>query len=332
MKILLVLFLASVGLGLAVLRAPAVDSPQTESARTAARGAGQEQPSPSPAVTPHTSLASTPRAGALPRSFGGTQIDGRLQADAAGNLLIDGDVRRLFDYFLSAMGTEPLAQSVQRLRQHIAAQLPEPAQSQAQALLNQYLDYKRELLVLDSSAGRQDLSALRQRLATVQALRARIFSPAAHQAFFAGEETYDRFTLERLAIQLTPGLDANAKGAALDQLRAGLPAELQDAVLPQLQSQLREQTATLQASGGNAEQLRQLRQQLVGNAATVRLEQLDRQRQAWQARLADFEREKRRIEGIPGLDDADRQAAIDRLARERFDGNERLRLQARRDG
>lgn len=162
-------------------------------------------------------------------------------------------------------------------------------------------------------------------------MRARIFSQTAHQAFFANEEAYDRFTLERLAIQLEPGFDTNAKGAALDRLHAALPAELQDVLVPQLQTQLRQQTAALQASGGDAAQLRQLRQQLVGNAATERLEALDRRRQAWQQRLAEFEQEKSRIERSQGLGEADKQAAIERLAEQRFDSSERLRLQARRE-
>ena len=46
----------------------------------------------------------------------GTRIDGRLQQDAAGNLIVDGDVRRLFDYFLSAVGAEPLRTGTEPVR------------------------------------------------------------------------------------------------------------------------------------------------------------------------------------------------------------------------
>lgn len=332
MKTLLGLFLASLAFSLVVLLAPPAHEPLPASSATTAPAHAAQPPAPAPlTVVSDATARQLARLGELPRSFNGTRIDGRLQQDAAGNLIIDGDVRRLFDYFLSAIGAEPLTHSVQRLRQYIDAQLPEPAQTQAQNLLDQYLDYKRELLALDSAARPHSLPALRERLAAVQALRARIFSQTAHQALFANEEAYDRFTLERLAIQLEPGLDANAKGAALDRLHAALPAELQDALVPQLQTQLRQQTAALQARGGDATQLRQLRQQLVGNAATERLEALDRQRQAWQQRLAEFEQEKSRIERSQGLGEADKQAAIERLAEQRFDSSERLRLQARRE-
>ncbi|MCQ4324037.1 lipase chaperone [Stutzerimonas stutzeri] len=265
----------------------------------------------------------------LPASLKGTRIDGRFRLDADGNLAIDGEIRRVFDYFLSTLGEEPLKHSLERLRRYIAAQLPEPAEGQALALLKQYLDYKRQLLELEAHVPRStDLPAMRQRLTAVQALRARVFEPPVHQAFFGLDEAYDRFSLERLAIRLDPALDSAAKGRAIDRLRAGLPEGLQDLLLPQLQSELRERSAALQARGGSAEQLRQLRQQRVGSAAAERLEALDRQRHAWQQRVAAYRRERQRIEASRGLDDSDRQAAIAQLEAEHFDESERLRLLA----
>src|SRR5690606_34167542 len=40
----------------------------------------------------------------LPASVRGTEVDGRLELDAQGNLLITGQIRHLFDYFLSLVG------------------------------------------------------------------------------------------------------------------------------------------------------------------------------------------------------------------------------------
>ncbi|WP_267188470.1 lipase secretion chaperone [Pseudomonas aeruginosa] len=139
----------------------------------------------------------------LPTSFRGTSVDGSFSVDASGNLLITRDIRNLFDYFLSAVGEEPLQQSLDRLRAYIAAELQEPARGQALALMQQYIDYKKELVLLERDLPRlADLDALRQREAAVKALRARIFSNEAHVAFFADEETYNQFTLERLAHQI----------------------------------------------------------------------------------------------------------------------------------
>ena len=252
----------------------------------------------------------------LPPSFRGTEVDGRFQLDAAGNLVVSEDVRQLFDYFLAAIGEEPLERSIQRLRDYIDASLVAPARDQAQALLDQYLDYKRQLAQLE-----QELPQL------VQALRAQVFSPQAHQAFFAREEGFNRFSLERLAIRQNAALDDAGKAAAIDRLRAALPDELHEHVLPQLQQELRVQTEQL-GPDATPEQVRQLRQQLVGAEATARLEALDAQRQQWRQRLNDYLAEKQRLEAHRGLSGTEREAALQRLIEERFDERERLRLDA----
>ncbi|EZH81151.1 lipase chaperone [Ectopseudomonas composti] len=266
---------------------------------------------------------------ALPSSFVGTEVDGSFRVDAAGNLIISEDIRRIFDYFLASIGEESLDASVSRLRSYIDSQLQEPARARAQALLEQYLSYKRELVMLERDLPQMaNLDAMRQRETAVQALRARLFDSETHQAFFAREEGYNRFTLERLAIQHDGKMSAEEKGVAVDRLRASLPEELQDAVLPQLQQELRQNTARLQAEGASAAQIRQMRQQLVGAEATTRLEALDSQRQSWQKRLDDYLAAKARIEASEGLSGSDKRAAIEALAAERFDERERLRLDA----
>jgi lipase chaperone LimK len=256
-------------------------------------------------------------------------VDGVFRLDAHGNLLISEDIRRIFDYFLAAIGEEPLSASVARLRAYIAAQLPVQAREQALALLNQYLDYKRELVLLERDLPQMaNLDALRQRESAVQALRARLFDSQTQQAFFGREEAYNQFSLQRLAIANDRQLDDNAKAVAIDQLRNSLPAEMQDAVLPQLQNDLRQQTAALQAAGAKPEQIRQLRQQLVGAEATQRLEALDQQRQTWKKRIAQYRQEKTAIENNSGMSASDKRAAINKLAVENFDERERLRLEA----
>jgi len=284
-----------------------------------------------PSTTPEP-IVIQPRAKSLttlPASFAGTTVDGAFRLDADGNLLISEDIRRIFDYFLAAVGEEPLRSSVERLRAYISAQLPASAREQALALLTQYIDYKRELVLLERDLPQlTNLDALRQREAAVKALRARIFDAQTQQAFFAREEAYNQFTLQRLSIQHDSQLDDAGKAAAVDQLRNSLPAEMQDTVLPQLQNELRQQTAQLQAAGAKPEQIRQLRQQLVGAEATQRLEVLDQQRQTWKKRIAQYSSAKAAIENNPGMSASDKRTAIAQLAAENFDEHEQLRLEA----
>ncbi|MCO3688734.1 lipase secretion chaperone [Pseudomonas aeruginosa] len=213
----------------------------------------------------------------LPTSFRGTSVDGSFSVDASGNLLITRDIRNLFDYFLSAVGEEPLQQSLDRLRAYIAAELQEPARGQALALMQQYIDYKKELVLLERDLPRlADLDALRQREAAVKALRARIFSNEAHVAFFADEETYNQFTLERLAIRQDGKLSAEEKAAAIDRLRASLPEDQQESVLPQLQSELQQQTFDRRAA------VERLAEERFSEQERLRLGALEQMRQAEQ--------------------------------------------------
>lgn len=268
----------------------------------------------------------------LPASFNGTQVDGTFSLDAAGNLLITRDIVQIFDYFLSAIGEDSLALSLERLQAYIASQLPPPAQAQALALLGQYLDYKRQLVLLERDLPQvSSLDGLRQRESAVLALRARIFSQQVHEAFFASEQDYNQFTLARLAVQQDASLSPQAKGRAIDQLRSNLSPELQESVLPQLHSELREQTAQLQAAGASPEQLQQLRQQLVGEQAATRLAALDQQRSNWQQRLNSYQQSSVAIKGNPGLSAADKDHELKRLREAQFSPTERLRLEASAD-
>lgn len=262
-----------------------------------------------------------------PTSLRGTEVDGELLVDARGNLVLTSQVRHLFDYFLSLIGEESSLQARQRIRDHLTALLDEPARGQALELLETYLDYQYQLVDLEArfpvAERLEDLLAREQ---AVQQLRARLFSREAHEAFFAGEEIYNNFTLERLTIQQDPSLSDREKGLAIEALRESLPAEMQQLLVPQIHNDLREQTLALRAAGADETRIRQLRMGMLGPEATERLEELDRSRAEWRERVEAFQQERERILSQPGLADNDRRAAVNALLEEQFTANERLRL------
>ncbi|MCU1716108.1 lipase secretion chaperone [Pseudomonas sp. 5P_3.1_Bac2] len=303
---------------------------QTSSAPSSANTAPQSTTLEAPVVTVQNLKASDkPPAPQMTTSLRGTEVDGVFYVDEAGNLLITPDIRRIFDYFLSTIGEEPLEQSIARLRGYIDAQLQEPARSQAHTLFNQYLQYKQELIALEIDLPQStDLSGLTQREAAVKALRERIFSAEAVEAFFGTEQRYNEFTLQRLAILHDQSLSDDEKTARVQQLRDALPEELQEQALTRLQVELRQQTQALQANGGSAEDIRRLRQQTVGVEATERLEQLDGKRSQWQQRLTSFQEQRQKITANEGLSQADKDQATARLLEENFNETERLRVDA----
>ena len=262
-----------------------------------------------------------------PTSLRGTEVDGELLVDARGDLVLTSQVRHLFDYFLSLIGEESSQQARQRIRDHLTAQLDEPARSQALELLETYLDYQYQLVDLEARFPvAEHLEDLLAREQAVQQLRARLFSREAHEAFFAGEEIYNNFTLERLTIQQDPSLSDREKGLAIEALRENLPEEMQQLLVPQIHNDLREQTLALRAAGADEGRIRQLRMGMLGPEATERLEELDRSRAEWRERVEAFQQERERILSQPGLAESDRRAAVNALLEEQFTANERLRL------
>ena len=263
----------------------------------------------------------------MPASVRGTDIDGQLEVDSQGNLIISRQVRHLFDYFLSLVGEEELSQSIARLRHYLTEHLEDPARQQALALLDSYLDYQQQVATLETrfpvTGTLDDLYAREQ---AVQQLRASLFSREAHAAFFGSEELYNGFTLERLAIMRDDNLDDQQKAQAIEDLRENLPEEMQQLLVPQLHQELRQKTLALREAGADEQAIRSLRMELLGPDATERLEALDQSRAEWQQRVADFQRERDSIMNQPGLADDDRQAAVNALLEEQFSETERLRL------
>ena len=256
-----------------------------------------------------------------------TEVDGTLEVDAQGNLVISEQLRHLFDYFFTAVGEISFEEAAERIRIYLASQLQDPALGQSLTLLQNYIDYKTALVELEQGFPVvADIAGLRARQDEVQRLRARLFSPEAHAAFFAAEEIYNHFTLERLAILQDPNLTDDDKAAMIENLRQSLPDDVQDVLIPQIHQELTVQTEQLLEQGADPSEVRELRLSLVGPEATGRLEDLDQERQQWQQRMDDFSAEREAILSYQGLAEDDKQAAIEELLENRFNANERLRV------
>lgn len=256
-----------------------------------------------------------------------TEVDGVLEVDRHGHLVISEQLRYLFDYFFTAVGEVSFGEAAERIRLYLASQLQEPALGEALTLLQNYIDYKTALVDLEQRFPVvADIAGLRAREDEVQRLRARLFSPQAHAAFFASEEIYNQFTLERLAILQDPNLTDEDKAVMIEQLRQGLPEDVQDLLIPQIHQTLTEQTEQLLEQGADEQDIRQLRLSMVGPEATERLESLDQERYEWDQRLTQFDAERQSLLSDASLAEEDRHAAVAALLAERFSRHEQVRV------
>lgn len=271
----------------------------------------------------------------LPPSLAGTEVDCAVATDAAGHLQATPGLRQCFDYFLSAVGEESPETLMARIRAQLRSRLQEPALGEAEKVLAGYVAYLRGVADIEkrqtsSTPGQWDLEKVRQQMQQVQALRRMYLAPDVIAAFFDEDDAYDRYTLARLELLQNRNLPAAARARQLATLDQQLPASLRDSLKTVNQyTDLRTLTEDWKKRGGSADELRQIRSNLVGEEATTRLEALDQENSAWDTRMAAWYGQRDAVLKNAGLSAQDRDRQLEELRRSHF-GNEaeRLRVQA----
>lgn len=268
----------------------------------------------------------------LPASLQGTEVDGELEVDEKGHLKITNGVRRVFDYFLSAVGEEPLDSLIARIRAYLRHKLPPMAAGEAERLLDSYLNYKRSLEGIQQAqtgGSALDLDAIRRQMQQVQALRTQFFTPEVITAFFGDEDVYDRYTLARLEVMQNQGLTPMQRAQQLAGLEDMLPPAMRESikVINQVQN-LDALTQEWKKRGGSAAELRQIRESVVGAEAANRLEALDQERAGWDQRMSAWFQERDAIMANTSLSEQDRQRQVEELRNQRFNGTERVRAES----
>ena len=260
-------------------------------------------------------------------SLSGTEIDGALTAKGNGELVINLEVRDFFDYFLSTVGEVSPETAIQQIEAMARNHLPEPASTQALALLDEYLAYKQASLEvmqtrLDPARTGDpayQLAALGDALAQLKRLRATTFSSPAHQAFFGLEEAYSEYTLATLAIQQRTDLSEQGKQALVQWHRNQLPAQLRETEqhLHASTRQQRARTAAIETASSPEAAGRQLAELGVDTDGVESVVSYLKQREHFDQRFEDF-REAVDREDSSGLAEADLEKRREALLEQHF--------------
>ncbi|MCZ4322223.1 lipase secretion chaperone [Pseudomonas anguilliseptica] len=285
-----------------------------------------------PVAKPDTAAASAPAS--LP-GLQGTDVDGELKADSAGNLQLNLALRDYLDYFLSAADQAGLESVVEVMLADARGRLPEPALGQFIGLLGDYMDYKRASLALlqqplssaQQSTPDGQLVALQRAFEQLAQLRRAHFSSAATEALFGAEEAYGRYTLDNLALMARDDLSEHGKALAQERLRAQLPEAMRASEERQIQAQaLQAQTDKLWQEGSSEEQVRQLLALTYDPPTVERLLSEQRNERAWQQRYATYQQELAALQGN-GLSAADQQQEQQRLRQRLFSAEDQHRVE-----
>lgn len=289
-----------------------------------------------------TSTDSSPaKTGPYVRSMEGTVPDGKLLPEHRAALattgatttpLAYGELKRLFDYYLSAVGEQSIDAISQQIQLALDQRLPPEHTAAAKRLLGLYLAFKLELVALDKThmADASGAQALRKRFVAMQDLRAQFFSAEEVKGMFGFEDLYDTDALARLEIDQNPDLSTAQKRARIAALDAAMPATLRaDREAPRAVMLAEQKVLEMRAKGASDDDIYRLRAQTFDAQAASRLAALDRDEQAWKTRIARYlEVRSHLIKSMADAPENERQAALDQLQQAQFTAMERPRLAA----
>ncbi|MCU6434753.1 lipase chaperone [Undibacterium sp. Jales W-56] len=275
---------------------------------------------------------------AFVRSMEGTLPDGQVQQTDADTLIVDNALRRLFDYYLAAIGEKSLNEIRTEIEKELDGKLSKNAAIQAKNLLGRYLDYKRELAEIEKkplpSSGAQEqnpaTAAIKARLTIMQQTRQRYFSEKENQAFFAFDDAYDSDAIARLEISDDKRLNEAQKQQRLQALDAAMPAGLRaEKEAPYQVLRLEENVAKMRAQGASDDQIYRMRAAATTPEAAARLADLDREDAQWKTRIANYLTQRSRVlSDTANRSTAEQIAALQQIRNQMFDANEQKRLAA----
>ncbi|MGP5555781.1 lipase secretion chaperone [Psychrobacter celer] len=273
----------------------------------------------------------------LPRSLRDTQVDGEIIIDENKQLVVTEGLRRLFDYFLSAIGEEDEAVIFARVESYIRHHTPEPAASQAVAIFGNYVAYLKALPDIEkrygnlqlqaSKSGELDLNAIAQQRQEVASLRQQYFDKTTIEAFFGAEDNYDDYSMEMVRINQNEQMSEAQKQAARQDYVSRLPdGAIKTNIMQQANlNELMARTERMKAAGASPEALYNMRRELVGAPAAERLAQVDQEDANFDQRFTQYETQKAQLLS-QSANPAAAQSQIEQLEQQLFDDAERKRL------
>lgn len=278
-------------------------------------------------------------------SLAGTAPDGlmALQAGALNPLpgqcreagcstLAYGELKRLFDYYLSTVGEQSIPEITRQIQQVLAENLRPAQLPQAQRLLDRYIAFKSALLRLEQDYAKKPEAerSLRARFLAMQSLRDNYFSAEETQAMFGLEDANDMDALARLEIANDATLSASDKRSRLATLDQQMPRMLrEDREAPRAVIRLEAQIAALRAQGAGDDEVFRARAKTLDNAAAGRLAELDQEERQWHQRIDSYLSDRARaLQRLADAPDSEKQAALADLQQARFNELERKRLAA----
>lgn len=275
---------------------------------------------------------------AFVRSMQDTVPDGDLRAlpGAQQTQLSDplpyAELKRLFDYYLSAVGEQSIDAITLEISGELDRRLAPDQVPAAKRLLALYLQFKLGLVELEKTPGMAGagVSALRQRLLAMQDLRSQFFGAEETRGMFGFDDDYDLDAVARLEVSQNPGLSATQKKEQLAALDASQSAALRaEREAPRVVLKIEQIAQALRAQGASEDDVYRMRSKEINPEAAARLAEVDREEIAWKARIATYLSERSKLlQAQADAPPTQRELVLTQLQQSQFSPDERRRLAA----
>ena len=274
------------------------------------------------------------------RSLEGTSIDGDISQNKDGSLQVSAELKRLFDYYLSATGEKSLPEIRLQIEKVLDQRLKPNAAQQAKQLLNRYIAYKQALVSLEqgtspintgiNTSTNDLLSTVKNKWDSMRLLRSQYFSEKESQTMFGFDDAYDQDALARIAISEDKSLTEAQKKEKLHTLDSAMPPELREAKNATYQViKLTEESEKMRREGASDDDIYRMRAAATSPEAANRLAQLDHDTNDWNTRINQYLQQRKQL----GLDQSDansneQQSQLQQLRNHYFTMQEQQRLTA----
>ena len=257
------------------------------------------------------------------------EINCQVSVDASNRLIVNEATKNCFEFFITQYGEKEIPQIKADFIRFAESTYQEPLLGQLTDLWSRYLQYREQLGNLQApNEDKESVAYFKAIFNSMKALRQQFFSKYEIEGLFGIEDEYNDYTLKRMAVMEDKKLSEAEKAQKLQDLFNDLPEDWKENLkqLSQLED-LRKLTSEIKARGGSAEEIRQMRLNLVGPEATQRLENLDVQRSDWKNRVDGYLESRDSIQKS-NMSDSAKQTAIQQLKDQHFKSpQEKLRLE-----
>ncbi|PID42679.1 MAG: hypothetical protein CSB48_08870 [Proteobacteria bacterium] len=256
----------------------------------------------------------------------------KLSWDDKGNLIVEPKIKDLIESLLTGSRVEGKDTAIARITEYMTMTLPEPAASQALAILENYLEYKYELpdyrTLAPAPEGREEtISYYGQLLDQRKQFRREKLGDEVAHALFGDEELYDDYSLTRISVMTDPTLTDEEKEALIIQSENTLPeAKRQQVSHKREERKLKKKIADLKSAGGNEEEIYRLRVNFYGKGAAERMRYAESSSPEWRQRVALFNQERQQIEQQTDISEEQKAELINEIKNSSFSKKEQIKM------